>query len=347
MLYVTTRNDRDAFTAQRALTERRGADGGLYVPFHAPAFSPEEIDSLAEKPMNACVAEVANLLFHTQLTRWDVDLCTGKYPVRLSGLSHRILVGECWHNVDGCFSRMVQNLTEQIRSEKDPGTLPGEWAAVGVRIAMLAGICGELMRRGFVSREKHFDISLVSGDLSAAISAWYAREWGLPIGNIICCCNENNSMWELLRQGQLRTDGVSVTTQTPEADVVVPEGLERLIHGCGGVEAVERYLDICRRGGTYYPDDALLEQLRRGMYVAVVSGRRMLATIPSIYSTNGYVLSPYASLAYAGLLDYRSRTGESRCALVLSEKSPEKDLDTVAAALGITSRELKRHLEQN
>ena len=46
MLYVTTRNNRDAYTAQRVLRENRGPDGGLYVPFREPVFSREEIDAL-------------------------------------------------------------------------------------------------------------------------------------------------------------------------------------------------------------------------------------------------------------------------------------------------------------
>ena len=49
MLYVTTRNNRDAYTAQRVLRENRGPDGGLYVPFREPVFSREEIDALKEQ----------------------------------------------------------------------------------------------------------------------------------------------------------------------------------------------------------------------------------------------------------------------------------------------------------
>ena len=90
---------------------------------------------------------------------------------------------------------------------------------------------------------------MVSGDFSAPISAVYARQWGAPIGEILCCCNENNEIWNLLSHGQLRTDGVSIPTILPSADVVVPSELERLVYEAGGCEEVERYLDACRRGG--------------------------------------------------------------------------------------------------
>ena len=98
MLYVTTRNNRDAFTAQRALTENRGPDGGLYLPFREPSFSPEELTELLEQPFNQCVAQVLNLLFRKGLTAWDVDFAAGKNPVRLKELGQRIFVAEAWHN---------------------------------------------------------------------------------------------------------------------------------------------------------------------------------------------------------------------------------------------------------
>ena len=103
MLYVTTRNNRDAYTAQRVLRKNRGPDGGLYVPFREPVFSREEIDALKEKSFHQCVAEVLNRLFNTKLTRWDVEFCVGRYPVRLVNLPQRIIAGECWHNPEWTF----------------------------------------------------------------------------------------------------------------------------------------------------------------------------------------------------------------------------------------------------
>ncbi len=344
MLYVTTRSNRDAYTAQRVLGENRGPDGGLYVPFRAPVFTPEDIDALAEKSFNRCVADTLNVLFNTHLTSWDVDLSIGRYPVRMAKLNHRILVGESWHNLDARFSRMVQNMMGLIRVDQEK--LSSDWAEVGVRIAVLFGICGELMREGCVSREKPFDISVVSGDFSAPMSAWFARQWGLPIGNIVCCCNENGNLWDFICHGQLRTDGVAADTILPDADVAVPAGLERLIYEVGGTAEVGRYLEVLRQGCSYYVADKLLRELRRGIYVTVTSQRRILDTIPSVYGTHSCLLSPYAALAFAGLQDYRSRTGESRYALVLSEKSPACDLKTVAGALGISPQELKRHIDQ-
>lgn len=345
MLYVTTRNSRDAYTAQRALRESRGPDGGLYVPFREPKFTAEEIAALAGESFSQCVSEVLNLLFKTRITAWDVDFSIGRYAVRLEKLGSRVIMAESWHNLESDFSRVVKNLSKLLRSDEESESLPGDWAEIGVRIAVLFGIFGELMRQGIASEEKKVDISVVSGDFSAPISAWYARRWGLPIGNIVCCCNENGNLWDFICHGQLKTNDVAVSTITPDADIVVPSGLERLIHGCAGVAEVANFLSVVRRGGTYYVEDALLRQLRQGIYVTVSSQRRILSTIPNVYGSHKYLLSPYAALAYAGLQDYRARTGETRCALVLAERSPLCDKKTVAASLGISVETLESYFK--
>ena len=213
-----------------------------------------------------------------------------------------------------------------------------------VGIAVLFGIFGEFARAGITEHEKRVDISVVCGNFDLPMSAWYARAWGLPIGNIICCCNENGNLWNLIHHGQFRTDTVSVPTGTPEADVTLPAGLERLIYACGGLAEVDIYLDACRRGGMYCPRDSVLPRLGEGLDVSVVSSRRMISTISGIRGSAGYLLSPYAALAYAGLLDFRGRTGESCHALVLAEKSPICDAGTVAGALGVSEDALEQYL---
>ena len=80
MLYITTRNDRDAFTVQHVLTQNNGEDGGLYLPLHFPKFTEEELQSLCAVSFNQRVAAILNLFFSSKLTGWDVDFCAGTPP---------------------------------------------------------------------------------------------------------------------------------------------------------------------------------------------------------------------------------------------------------------------------
>ena len=331
MLYITTRNRRDAYTAQRALRESRGPDGGMYLPFRAPLYTPEEWKELAAAPFGQRVAEILNRLFGSKLTCWDVDVCIGRNPVPLVSLGHRTLAAELWRNSGLSYDHMARELAEQLLGQPDYRT---GWLAIALRVALLFGIFGQL------PTEEPTDISVISGDFAAPISAYYAKQWGLPIGTIICCCNENSGLWELLCHGQLRTDATNVHTDIPEADVALPEQLERLVFEAGGEAEVARYLASCRRGGTYAPTDPVLANLGRDFRVSVVSSSRIGQTISSVYRTHNYVLSPAAALSYAGLMDARAKPWLHKTALILAEKSPALDAKFTAASLKITEPEL-------
>lgn len=337
MLYVTTRNDRDTFTAQKALMEDRAVDGGFYVPFRNLDFSGEMLEHLRTQPFEQRIAEVLNLLFQTRLTRWDVSFCIGRSAVKLMPLRHKILVGEFWHNPDWSFEGMERSLARLLCKEV---SAPGSWLKIAIRIAVLTAVHLELPEENGSA----MDVAVVSGELLWPVSAWYARQWRLPIGNIIICCNENQNLWDLICHGQLRTDSVSIPTEIPEADLPVPAELERLIHGCGGREETQQYLESCRRGITYYADDKMLSALQKGNYVSVVSSSRMRDLISGSLGTHGYLMTPGTALAYGGLLDYRAKKGTFRPALVISEKGPQCETERIADILGIPAAELKEKL---
>lgn len=315
------------------MQEFRGPDGGFFLPFRHPKFSEEELEAMARKSFGQCVAEVLNRLFNTRLTGWDIDFCCGRAPVRLTSLRHKILIAEAWHTPTGTFSHVTNALAQRLRGNTDQVS---DWMEIAIRAAVLFGLFGELKRKGI----DRADISVVSGDFTLPISAWYARHWGLPVGRILCCCNENNSLWELFCHGQLRTDSISIPTMIPEADVALPTELERLIYDIGGISEAKQFLDCCRRGTPYCPGDSILSKLRNGMYVSVVSSHRLETTIPSVYRTHRYLMTPCTALAYAGLLDYRAKTGETGPVLVWTEESPALHAATISQITGIPENEI-------
>ena len=341
MLYTTTRSHNDTFTAHRTLMHNRGPDGGLFVPFRIPVFSEDEILLLGQRSFNQILADTLNLFFNTHLTAYDVTFTMGRAPVRIQQLGQKILMTECWHNTDWDFAGMIRDLSKLILADKKEEPSYTGWVGIGIRIAVLFGVFGELIRTGVAGPGNNIDVALVCGDFSGVMSCWYAKKMGIPIGNIVCCCNENGNVWNFICHGQLRTDTVARRTAIPEGDIVIPEGLERLISVYGGQEEVQRYVNSIHSGTTYYVEESFLKRIRNGIYVTVSSETRVMSTIPNVFVTHNYLLEPCSALAYAGLQDYRSRTGEMRTALVMMEKSPQLNSDVVAEALGITPDQMK------
>ena len=345
MLYVTTRDSQDAFTAIRTLSENRCPEGGFFVPMRLPYYDAAMITSLAENSFSRNAADTLNLLFGTRLDGWAVEFAIGRYPVKLVSLNGKITVAETWHNPLWRFERLASGMEKAVRQSDRISRTPSNWLMIASRVAVLFGLFGQFLESGMVTGEKKMDIAVPSRDLSALMAVWYARKMGLPIGTIVCCCNENDSLWNLFNKGELRTDLPAARTCTPDCDCTVPTNLEHLIFETLGRQETKRFCEICRTGGIYCLEPEQVQRLGDGINVRVVSGRRLVCAIPNLYAATGFVADPYTALAYCGLIDYRAGIGESRCALILAEESPTVTPEFIAACMNITPAELKLLLD--
>lgn len=346
MLYVTTRNNNDAFTAARAMNLDRAGDGGLFIPFHLNQFSRHDVAALAEKTFGQNVADILNLFFSTKLTGWDVDMAIGRNPVRNKSVNYRIIVSELWYNPDRQFFRIVNALAERIHPDGQIIGAPSNWVHTAVRIAVLFGIFGQLQSSGEVRADTAVDIAVPTGSFAWPMAAWYARKMGLPIGTIVCGCNENRSAWELLHRGQMDTGVLAVCTNTPKDDYAIAPDLERLISETCGYTEAGNFFWSCTEGGIYMPSEAACQAIRQGMFAAVISQDRVGSIIPSVYRTNRYILDPYSALAYGALTDYRARFGSSRTVLLLCADSPLCSSETVCRAMRMNVDELKQCIDE-
>lgn len=344
MLYLTTRDRFDTFTTPHALQEDRAMNGGLYYPYRLPAMEDLQLQELGEKGFSSTVAYLLNQFFGTKLSAWDIEFAIGRYPVKLVASKHRIIMAELWHNQDSEYDHIVRVLTEQLLPA---GSKQTSWVRIGIRIAVLFGIYGELRHTGAADAQTQMDVAVMAGNFSTPMALHYARQMGLPIANIICGCNENSALWDLLHIGEVKTDTPIVHTATPLADFSLSAETERLICATLGVQEAKRFGSICQEGEVYSLTDPEREALRKGMFAAVVSSKRLNDVIPSVFRTNGYILGPYSALAYGALLDYRAKTGENRPVLLLADRCPTLDADAVSAAMQMDVSQWENMLRRN
>lgn len=309
MLYITTRNNKDAFTAPRTLQQDLAPDGGLYVPFHLPAFSESEKEEFRKKSFGETVSHILNLFFSSRLNGWDVDFCIGRNPFKFSQLNHKTVVAELWHNPDGEMDYVVQSLYHRVYPESfDKAT---EWFCLAVRIAVLFALYGELLRQNLMTDADLLDAVVPGDDLSACAAVNFAKSMGLPVKTVICGCSEGTAVLELLRRG-------TFNTKCPEGT----EGTERLIHSCLNSAEALRFAEACSNGESYSIGEDAVAALNRSVFTAAVSRDRIRSVVHSTQQTNHYPVNEKTALALAGLQDYRTNTGENRIALVLMDKKP-------------------------
>lgn len=339
MLYATTRSKVATYTAQRALKEERAPDGGYYVPTRIPYYDRDTLLSLMKEPASVIVAKVLGDFFKTDLGKLDVEFAIGRRFFGVTEISHRIFIGELWRNSDWSFEALCRRLTQRISLEVGVAE-PGAWMRIACRIALLFAIVGELYCRKSLSWFEEADVAVLTADFEGPFAAYIARKMGLPMGTIICCCNENGGVWDLINRGQMKLNAKVHQTGTPKCDRAVPAGLELLIRDRLEWDDVEEFLDLQKKGGTYYLSAEEHRHFREGFYASVVGESRVKLAIPNLYRTNGYILCPYSALVYTGLMDYRSKPGPRRAALMLTDFDPRESKDTVIRALAISDQEL-------
>lgn len=303
MLYTSTRNINDTFTAHRALNEETAPDGGMYVPYRVPVLSPDVLTSMRKQPVSQTVADILNLFFSTQLSDSQVVSSIGDFSFRFHEIAQNVLFTEMWHTPDSNSDYLTSALYRLMTGKRE---FPKGWAYVGIEIALLFAIYGAIDQK-----YKEFDVIVPADDFAELIAVLYAKDMGLPVKGIICVCGENGVAWDLVNKGELDTSHASLYT-------------ECFLHRYLCQPDMQTYLDTCARKGVYLIDEIYMEQMNCISYAAVVSSGRIDTVISSMHSANGYHIDCGTALAYGGLQDYRASIGTNERTIILSRKRPER-----------------------
>ena len=339
MLYISTRNKNEHYTANRALMEDRTADGGYFLPFRYEPFTAVQLEQMPNQSFGDTVAQVLNVFFHAGLSGWDVDCCVGKAPVKLEAMSRRVIIGELWHNPDGQFRYIRDALYRKLCNGKFSDHISG-WADIVIRVSVLFGIYGMLCKSGI----NEFDVCVNIGDFSRPLAVWFAKKLGLPVTMIICASNENSASWDLIHRGELNTGLNTVHTNLPALDVGMPPYLEHLIHLVFGHDEAAKFLAAVNKKGIYSIRPDMQAVLNKDLFVSVVGKDRIGSLINSTYRSNQYILDPYTAVSLGSLQDYRAKVGESRPTVVLAEDTPARYLQAVISATGLNEKQILDHI---
>lgn len=337
MLYITTRGNRDAYTAHRTLCSDFAPDGGCFIPMSMPKYTESEILALKNKTFSETVAEVLNQFFSTQMSGLDVDLLIGRSTLKMVSMNLKLVIAEIWRSPSGTFSHAIERLYRSLAQNETVMEKPTEWVRIAVRTAVLFAIYGQMLSCNMISGTGTLDISIPIGDFTPVSAAIYAKDMGLPIGMIICTADENNSPWELIQRSSFTPSSV---------DASLLPGLERLIHLKMGTEESLRFQEKCRAKRNYLLDEERFSAFSADLFCAVAGNSRAGSTINSIFRSNSYLIDPVTAYCYGGLQDYRAKAGESRLTLLISEETPLHFAKEITEATGVSKNKLADYINR-
>ncbi len=303
MLYLTTRNKIDSYTAHRVFCSDYPPGGGFFVPYRIPVFSEEQVLGFKDLSFSESIAYVLNTFFGSHINGWDVDFAIGRKAVQLAAMSHRIFLLETWHNPEGTYRHMASRLSKLVHGGENSDAKDSIWFCTALDIALLFGAYGALLRREISA----FNMAVPAGDLQLLTSLRFAQRMGLPVQNIAMAASEREDLWDFLQQGSYRTDRDRI-----------PSGLEQLLYLHFGLDEVLRFLDAVKNRKTYRLTPEQLAVFSEGLCVHVVGKNR----IQSVQHSCEQPLSADAAYAYAALQDYRVQSADGLDTVLFSFKKP-------------------------
>lgn len=309
MLYLTTRNKADSFTAHKVLRSTAAPDGGMFMPMSIPVQDDIALSRYERMSFGETVAEIMNIFFGTQLSGWDVDFAVGRQAVDLVAVGHKVSVAECWHNPAGAWDYLVGRLYRLVTGGDSNGAVPNTWFHVAVNIAVVFGMYGKSCRRDIYE----FDVAVDTEDMLLLLAVRYAKRMGLPIRKIILGCTDQNGLWYFLSYGDF-------VASKRERNIA----FEALLWLDFGYDEVVNYTDCVDGKATFRLHALALDQFRKDLFGTVVGDRRTEHVSESAWQTNRYRMELATARAFGALQDYRAKTGENKNTLLFAQNAPMK-----------------------
>ncbi|PVD24643.1 hypothetical protein C0Q70_15127 [Pomacea canaliculata] len=93
----------------------------------------------------------------------------------------------------------------------------------------------EMVRTGQIPFGQVVDLCVPTGNFGNILSAYYAKEMGLPVRHLICASNTNHVLTDFIKNGAYVLTGRSLyRTASPSIDILQSSNLERLIFHLSG-----------------------------------------------------------------------------------------------------------------
>ena len=309
MLYLSTRNKADSFTAHRVLRSAQAPDGGMFMPMQLPVQDENALAAFARMNFGETAASIMNLFFGTELSGWDVDFAVGRQAVDLVSAGYKVALAESWHNPAGKHAYLVQRRYNLVTRQMHSSVEPNLWFHVAVNIAVIFSAYGRYCRQEVYS----FDLAVEAGDLQMLLAVRYAQKMGIPIRKIILGSVDGDGLWEFFSHGDYQTGRKALLS-----------GFEALLWLEFGYSEAESYASAVLNRHVYRLKEAKLEQFRKDLFATVVGDNRARNVIDSTLRTNNYHMESSTARAFGALQDYRAKTGENRNTLLFSQNAPAK-----------------------
>ena len=214
------------------------------------------------------------------------------------------------------------------------------WGRVLPQIVYYISAYCDLLAQGAVTEGEPVNFCVPTGNFGNILSAFYAKEMGLPIGRLLCASNSNNVLTDFIATGKYDRNRPFYNTVSPSMDILISSNLERLLYLLSGGDdkLVAGYMKELSDTGCYQVSEEMRKKIQSVFVGGFSSEAETEATIGKMMDEHKYLLDTHTAVAFHVLEQYRKDTGDQTKTVVASTASPFKFCDAVLDALNVTDK---------
>ena len=193
----------------------------------------------------------------------------------------------------------------------------------------------KLYANGKIAKDEKSNIVVPTGNFGNILSAFYAKNMGLPVAKLICASNENKVLYDFFETGKYDKNREFILTSSPSMDILISSNLERLIYWAAGNDAKKNveFMTALTKDGVYEITPQMQEKLK-DFYGNYASEEETAEAIRTLYEKTGYILDTHTAVASSVYGKYKAETKDEQTTTVIaSTASPFKFSRSVMDAI--------------
>jgi threonine synthase len=175
------------------------------------------------------------------------------------------------------------------------------WGRLLPQIVYYVGCYSDLVASGSVIAGEPVDFCVPTGNFGNILAGHYASRIGVPVGRLVCACNENDVLRSFLDTGIYDIGERRLhRTPSPSMDILIASNLERLLHDISGdAPLIRRLIESLETMGRFEIGGKLLQVIHSRFATDSVTNEECLGTIGRAYRRHGLLLDPHTAVAWA------------------------------------------------
>ncbi len=196
----------------------------------------------------------------------------------------------------------------------------------------------QLMKDGSLEVGDVMNVVVPTGNFGNILAAYYAKQMGLPIGNLICASNNNKVLYDFLKDGSYDRNRDFHITMSPSMDILISSNLERLLYLVSNDDSDQttNLMNQLQTEGQYKINDEMKENLS-DFYGGYTDDAETQRVIKEVYGSTGYLMDTHTAVAYAVYKNYKDESKDNAPSVIVSTASPYKFPSSVMDALDSTA----------